>query len=47
MDSGKDSTVYFDRYVVEKTLGEGSYGKVKLGRDMATNELVLETFTHH
>lgn len=38
MDS-KDGAIYFEKYVVERVLGEGSYGKVKLARDMATNEL--------
>lgn len=36
----ESENLYFDKYVAEKLLGEGSYGKVKLARDVNTNEKV-------
>jgi hypothetical protein len=30
----EEPSIYLDRYVVEKTLGEGSFGKVKMATDL-------------
>ncbi|KAI9333935.1 kinase-like domain-containing protein [Zopfochytrium polystomum] len=35
-----EGTVVFDRYMIEKSLGEGSYGKVKLAIDLELKEKV-------
>lgn len=35
-----DGKNYVGNYVVEKTLGEGAFGKVKLGRHVLTGEKV-------
>jgi serine/threonine protein kinase len=38
----KENLIYFEKYAVERLLGEGSYGKVKLAKDMGTNDLVCQ-----
>ena len=35
-----DNIVQLGHYRIEKTIGQGSFGKVKLARDQRTNELV-------
>jgi hypothetical protein len=37
----ESGAIYFDKYSVEGLLGEGSYGKVKLARDITTSESVF------
>lgn len=39
-EEGGGGELYLERYVIKKVLGEGSYGKVKLGVDIYTNEKV-------
>lgn len=40
MDRFTDGSIVFERYRVEKGLGEGSYGKVKMAMDLDRNEKV-------
>ncbi|KAJ3331547.1 MAP/microtubule affinity-regulating kinase 3 [Blyttiomyces sp. JEL0837] len=39
-DGAGEGTLFLERYYIEKILGEGSYGKVKLATDLETNRRV-------
>ncbi|KAI9102862.1 kinase-like domain-containing protein [Phlyctochytrium arcticum] len=36
----EEGTIFLDRFVLQKPLGEGSYGKVKLAQDLTTRKMV-------